>query len=201
MKQTAYGVWDNAKLQTSGWTGGSATSRSALLKQEFLYEDVIGDRKWRIVSNRSISWATQRGWYVDLISPVDGPQGERINYQAGIIPGSGEVVFTSIVPTASDDPCMAGTAYRWIFILDSRTGGISDWTRFDVNEDGVFDIDDVKKITDPDNPDATSLVPYIGFTTDFGGSVSTGGSGTDVILLNERKLPGGPPRQSWRQLR
>lgn len=202
MKQTAYGVWDNAKLETNGWTGGSATSRSALLEQEFLYEDVIGDRKWRIVSNNSISWANQRGWYVDLISPEDGMQGERINYQAGIIPGSGEVVFTSIVPTASDDPCMAGSAYRWIFILDSRTGGISDWTRFDVNEDGVFDIDDVKKISDPNNPDGTaSLVPYIGFTTDFGGAVSTGGSGTDVTLLNERKLPGGPPRQSWRQLR
>ncbi|WP_200332810.1 PilC/PilY family type IV pilus protein [Thiocystis violacea] len=203
--QTAYGIWDNAKLQTASgnlsWSGGSATYRGALLKQEFLYEDVIGDRKWRVVSNNSISWATHRGWYVDLISPVDGAQGERINYQAGIIPGSGEAVFTSIVPTASDDPCMAGTAYRWIFILDSLTGGISDWTRFDVNEDGVFDIDDVKKITDPDNPDATSLVPYIGFTTDFGGAVSSGGSGTDVILLNERKLPGGPPRQSWRQLR
>ncbi|MBK1719525.1 pilus assembly protein [Thiocystis violacea] len=204
--QTAYGVWDNAKLKTEtdtlAWTGGSTTNRAALLEQEFLYEDVIGERKWRIVSNNTISWATHRGWYVDLISPVDGAQGERINYQAGIIPGSGEAVFTSIVPTASDDPCMAGTAYRWIFMLDSLTGGISDWTRFDVNEDGVFDIDDVKKIADPDDPDAdASLVPYIGFTTDFGGSVSTGGSGTDVILLNERKLPGGPPRQSWRQLR
>ena len=202
--QTAYGVWDTARLQgTEGgyaWSGGTSTARGELLQQEFFYEDVIGERKWRIVSDYTLDWNSKRGWFVDLVSPVDGEQGERINYQPSVIPGTGEVMFTSIVPTQADDPCMAGTAYRWIFVLDSQSGGISDWTRFDTNEDGVFDEQDVKRIVEDGETDP-ELVPYIGFTTDFGGSATPAGQDADVVILDERLMPGGPPRQSWRQLR
>jgi type IV pilus assembly protein PilY1 len=200
--QTVYGVWDKARLQKIGdsysWSEGASLAHGDLLEQTFLYEDVIGERKWRVVSNDTLDWEAKRGWFVDLVSPVDGEQGERIMYQPAVIPGSGEVMFTSIVPTEADDPCMAGTAYRWIFVLDLYSGGISDWTRFDTNEDGVFDQDDVKRIQEEGE---IELVPYTGFTTDIGGAATPAGQGLDVVILAERLIPGGPPRQSWRQLR
>lgn len=207
--QTAYGVWDNAKLQESGgsfsWVDGTSTGRAELAYRGFVFQELINSVEWRVVSGDTIDWSTQRGWYLDLLPPTGNAEGERVIDQPQIISSTGEALYTSIVPTGADDPCMAGTAYRWIFLLDALTGNFSEWTRFDV-DGGGFSETDLKTI---DLEDGEQIkVPFIGYKSGFGGGARTIGAGnTDVILDPsgedglQKLLDRGPPRHSWRQLR
>lgn len=204
--QSAYGIWDKATLTNGAWQGGwsNTTARSHLLAQQLRFQDTIttasdGSGEWRTVTDNNMDWETYRGWYFDLLSPDDGAQGERINYQASVNSATKTVRFTSIVPVESGDPCTPGSAHRWITEVDIMSGGISQWTRFDTNRDGKFNSDDTKV-------HGLIYVPYTSMKIGMGGvATSIEAGGNDEAILGELgeglRIPGGPPRQSWRQLR
>ncbi|MBK5964017.1 hypothetical protein CCR95_07930 [Thiocystis minor] len=155
--QTVYGIWDNSILgkdaddpTTTVWKGGAAiaTGRTPLLEQEIVNELALpndpDNHTWRVISQHPMEWGTRsspdhRGWFIDLISPVHGEEGERVVSRPQILSGNGQVLFTSIIPLESDDPCVVGGGDSWIFAVDLLTGGSSTGKTFDVTGEGTFD--------------------------------------------------------------
>lgn len=158
--QSVYGIWDNAILgndvvdpSRTVWEGGTAitTGRAELLEQEIINELELpndpDNNTWRVISQHSMEWGTrsspdQRGWFIDLISPVHDVEGERVVSRPQILSGNGQVLFTSVIPLESDDPCVVGGGNSWIFAVDLFTGGSSTGRTFDVNADNEFDEND-----------------------------------------------------------
>lgn len=69
----------------------------------------------RQLSNISINYATQRGWYVDLnLSP-----GERVTNDPQL--ASTALLFTTNIPSA--DPCVPGGS-SWFYTIDYENGGL-----------------------------------------------------------------------------
>ncbi|MBV5309218.1 PilC/PilY family type IV pilus protein [Chromatium okenii] len=161
--QSVYGIWDNAVLEKDPnnslqfvWDGGSVvTNRSSLLEQEILFElglpDDPEDYTWRVISQNPMDWEAspiKRGWFLDLISPENGEEGERVVTRPQILSGAGQVLFTSIIPIESDDPCTVGGGKSWVFAIDLFTGGSSTGKTFDINGDGEFNTEDMLIIRD-----------------------------------------------------
>ena len=230
--QSLYGIWDNQTVVIENdnpvWFGGSAippTDRNStspdypLLKQELLDEFEFGDDNewWRLVSQNPINWNIHRGWYVDLISPTKGEEGERVISTAQL--RSGKSLFTTLIPTASDDPCIPGGGTSWIVAVDMFTGGRSSEVSFDVNRDGEFDEADMLNIGTDEAPVYVSLS---GFQSGQGiikspaflnlgdnyeiYTAGTDGGDVEQAGQDDGNATGGPlqgllGRQGWRQLR
>ncbi|MBK1694432.1 hypothetical protein CKO09_06720 [Chromatium weissei] len=166
--QTVYGIWDNAILKKDPdhplqfiWddSGENITNgREALVEQTIDFETVLPndpkDNDWRIFSQNEINWGDdrthpdKRGWFVNLISPENGEEGERVATRPQILSGAGQVEFTSWVPIESDDPCTSGGGKSWVFAIDLFTGGAASGKTFDVNGDGEFNAEDTVIIRD-----------------------------------------------------
>src|SRR5205814_2029857 len=84
--QTMYGVFD----PNTGGPSDTVSGRTVLQQQTILVENSVSvpilqpDGKTinqtdnlRFVSQKKVNLATQRGWYLDLKSPVNGYEGER----------------------------------------------------------------------------------------------------------------------------
>ncbi|MBB1074533.1 hypothetical protein HUU62_08925 [Rhodoferax sp. 4810] len=148
--QSIYGIWDNASLQDGGlpdnssWHGGSAiASRSELLQQTIDYETTADNDPdsltWRVLSDHAIDWADKRGWFIDLISPENDSEGERVVTRPDILPYTTKIMFTSIIPQESNDPCQTGGGKSWVLVVDMYDGGSFNGPVFDVNKDDSFD--------------------------------------------------------------
>lgn len=164
--QSVYGIWDNSTLkkdpsnplQTVWDAGAVVTGRDALLEQTIDFESKLIDdpnkRIWRIFSQNEMNWGTdrthpdKRGWFVDLVSPVNGEEGERIATLPQILSDAGQVEFTSWIPVESDDPCVVGGGNSWVFSIDLFTGGAASAKTFDVNDDEKFNEADTVIIRD-----------------------------------------------------
>jgi type IV pilus assembly protein PilY1 len=195
--QSLYGVWDNgARI--------AQTDRSTLVQQTIVAEPSAGGSTWRVVSNNPINWSGNLGWYVDLISPVSGIQGERA-VSMPILRG-GRAIFTTLVP--SSDPCASGGT-SWIMEVDMVTGGRLDYSVFNVDKDTDTQFSNADMVT------VTGIgpVPVSGIQSDVGiiktpGIVSAGkveykyaGGSSGGIMVTPEKGDAGGGRQSWRQLR
>lgn len=82
--------------------------------------------------------AGKSGWYMDLISPVNGAEGERMvlpnQFQGSLLLG------TTRIPVATDVCNPSGRG--WIMAVDPFTGKPPVNVFFDLNGDGVFDDSD-----------------------------------------------------------
>lgn len=197
--QSLYGVWDNEATVT----------RSELTGQAILAEVSENDRNWRVTSKYPLDWALSKGWFLDLLSPNSGAEGERITSRALI--RHGRVIFTSVVPSLS--PCEAGGT-SWITELDMVTGAQTGDPIFDVDDNKRIDrgdvIDDLAVDLDGDGNDEaisapSSIQSEVGIINTpaviAAGSVehkyAAGSTGGLEVLLEDG---GGMGRQSWRQL-
>lgn len=197
--QSLYGIWDE----------GESVLRSDLTEQSILAEVNDSGRNWRITSKYALDWNTSKGWFLDLISPNRGQEGERIVSPALI--RHGRVIFTSVVPSLS--ACEAGGT-SWITELDLLTGAQTGKPVFDVDGDRSIDngdvIDDLALDLDGDGANE-SVSPPSAIQSEVGiinapAVVSTGqvehkyaaGStgGLEIVLEDG----GGLGRQSWRQI-
>jgi len=106
--QSLYGVLDNTVAGNVG--------RSNLVAQQ-IQTTVAGTRRSRTVTNNSVNFSTQRGWYVDL-AVAGTAVGERFTGDPEI---RGGVAFFPTFET-SGDRCRPG-AQNWIYGLDAITGG------------------------------------------------------------------------------
>lgn len=117
-------VGDNATLSTQTMYGvvddGSDDSllRSALQQQSIIYEGTVSGNRVRAVSANTVDYATQDGWYIDLLTPPSTQKGERM-ISAPLLFG-GRLIFQTVVPSLS--PCDYGGA-SWLMQVDPATGG------------------------------------------------------------------------------
>ncbi len=101
------------------------------------------------------------GWYIDLTSPVNGAEGERMvtpnQFQGSLLIG------TSRIPQAAD--VCNPTGRGWIMALDPFTGTNPASNFFDTNGDGKFDATDMVLVSLSDG--TTQKVPAggVGFSS------------------------------------
>jgi type IV pilus assembly protein PilY1 len=190
---------------------------ASLQKQEILYEITVSslDLDVRATTDTQVDYTSKDGWFMDLVSPVNGAEGERV-VSAPLL-RSGRIIFSTLIPAS--DPCgWGGTS--WLMEMDAVNGNRLDSSPFDINEDGNFDEQDILAIYDT-NGDGTinGDDSYVNNGVsgirkhDIGiiktpGVIDTGPnevkyvSGSSGALDMIRESSGDPTgRQSWRQIK
>jgi type IV pilus assembly protein PilY1 len=214
--QTFYGIFDP---NTGNASSDVISDRSKLTPQTIVYE---GSQQFtasdgtksttnvRAVSNTAVG--SSRGWYLDLISPVNHFEGEM--QVTDSVVDNGQVFFTTLIPNS--DPCSGG-GRSWLMVLNVFSGGRLDTAPFDLNADGNFNSSDYVTLSDGTKVPTSGLglndgigsKPAILSSNDTATSINGGGS--DLIVINSsngtptslKKNPGPRVvgRQSWRQVR
>ncbi|MCB1858088.1 MAG: pilus assembly protein PilY [Gammaproteobacteria bacterium] len=220
-----YGIWDDYSANNAGPVSGKAD----LLQQVITHEtitDVNGNSKlsdelgnltdnpfdWdlRVSTENSIDWTIHKGWYMDLKSPVNGWEGERVVSTPLLL--EERIVFSTLI--SSQDPCNFGGT-SWLMEISSIDGARLPVTPFDLNNDGVFNSDDYIEIevTDAQGNTVKKKVPVSGKRSKVGiiktpaviktntkeYKFTSGSSGEIEQTLESRSHRTG--RQSWRQVR
>lgn len=191
--QSFYGIRDTGSEISGG--------RSALQEQTILAEVSSNDKDLRVVSDEVVDYSSDRGWYIDLVSPVAGLEGER-SVANPVLRGD-RIIFTTLIPSSA--ACDFGGS-GWLMEMDAISGARLPFTVLDVNDDGQF--------TEEDFVDYNGNgVPVSGMRSSVGiiktpGIISAGereykyasGSTGEVAVITERSSGDGG-RKSWRELR
>ncbi|MGZ5001518.1 MAG: hypothetical protein ACXV7F_14605, partial [Methylomonas sp.] len=150
----------------------------------------------------------RRGWYLDLVSPVAGLQGEKVVSMP--ILRHGVIIFPTLIPNTA--VCTAGGT-SWLMELDQFSGARLAGTPIDLNGDGKVDANDMVMINGVAVA-ASGVKSQVGIV-DTPAVINcengidckyTSGSSANLWLVKEKApetvnptlLPG--RRQSWRQL-
>jgi len=134
--QSFYGLLDP---NTGTAATDKITGRAALTTQTIDHEVIGGSTTqgvsgdFRVVSQNAVA-GTSRGWYLDLVPPTGGAQGEMQVTDSLI--RNNHVIFTTLVPNS--DPCEFGGS-SWLMELNLLTGGRLDTTPWDLNNNGLFE--------------------------------------------------------------
>jgi len=219
--QSLYGIFDpNTNTATD-----TVSDRSLLQQQTILVEQsvtvptlqpdgttVTQTDNIRIVSQNKITLGSQRGWYLDLKSPVNGYEGERS--VSDPVLRNGQAIFTTVIPNS--DPCAYG-GKSWLMDVDALTGADLSYVAFDLNGDKNFNDTDTVTMTLPNG--STVKVPVSGWQIDMSTRSAVVTDGSIDRLINPspdgtcatnpdscgtkgvNQGPGATGRQSWRQLR
>ncbi|WP_168734325.1 pilus assembly protein [Pseudothauera nasutitermitis] len=206
--QSFYAIWDR-NTSTSMPVGRNLLRQQRILfESTYTFTDPDGEEieeGLRVTTDHAVNWASQRGWYIDLVSP-HGFEGERQVTESLV--RNGRLVFTTMIPSNSSDPCApAGTS--WIMEMNAVTGARLTYSPFDLDRDGQFSATDYVTVTIDGE---TFRVPATGRKTEGGHAqtptvVSADGrelkyvsstEGLEVIVENPGHLLTG--RQSWREL-
>lgn len=204
--QTFYGIRDDDSV---------VADRTQLQAQLIQFEERVAalNLDVRVTSETPVDYTTKQGWYMDLVSPNNGAEGERV-VSAPLLRG-GRIIFATLIPES--DPCGFGGS-SWLMELDAVNGRRLDNAPFDIDQDGDFDSDDLLATLDTNNDgviDGDDGVNISGIRKDDVGIISTPGvvstgnntevkyvSGTSGNLEVFFESAGDPiGRQSWRQLR
>lgn len=211
--QTYYGLHDDLSNAISG--------RSVLQEQTIDAEAAFLSFDVRVTSDNTVNYndssdptnnPLKKGWYMDLESPINGAEGERV-IAASILRGD-RIVFTTLIP--DKEPCEFG-GDSWLMELDGVTGARLNEIAFDLTNDGLFTTDDLVQLLDTDgdgdvDADDDKLIvsgkkskvgiiktPSVISTGDKEFKYSSGTTGgIDVTTESSGE---GLGRQSWRQLR
>ena len=189
--QAFYAIWDKPsaslpvpalQLQEQSITGGAR----------------INDQDYFYTTTNPVNWASQRGWFMELIYGGVA-EGERVIYPAQTT--EGRVVFVTAKIDAND-PCESSGSGRLVE-LDLLTGGMLNYEVLDTNGDGRINDDDQMVA----GVNIGGGLPGLPVIIDKGEAKSTQ---TKVILLStgqnvfidERasESPGISRRIMWRQL-
>lgn len=134
--QSWYGLIDSG----STGSGPLIASRDDLVEREILAEGAIGNFTARVIETGSAAdFIDKDGWYIDLQSPVNGAEGERM-----IVPNFFEdqvLVGTTRIPDASDVCRPSGRGF--VMAINPFTGARLTRTFFDISLDGNFDAADL----------------------------------------------------------
>ena len=198
--QSFYGIWDKARPSQP------TIARSSLLQQRILFQGRQGDSNFRVTSDNTIDWSRHNGWFINLGFGGNN-LGER-QVSDAVVRGN-KIIFNTLIPSA--DPCKIGGS-SWHMELDVFSGARLGFSPFDVNNDGVFDINDFINIAGEDRTlpasGRESTLGILSRPTILSGIAEQGGGytlltgvsgGTEVVRENPgpRGMPG---RQSWHPL-
>lgn len=177
-RQTFYGLLDNG-------TRIATTDRSELVEQTIT--NMTGN-VGRNVSENAVSYATKRGWFMDLPTSTERVIGTSLIR-------AGRAIFTTVIP--SIDPCdFGGTG--WLMEVDAKTGAQLPYSVFDTDGNGVVNDQDARRGGVPLSVGiAKQPVAIDGPTTAIKAM-----SGTSGNIQIERNRTFGTPlgRDSWREV-
>jgi type IV pilus assembly protein PilY1 len=206
--QTFYGILDN----NSGTVLGDVVVGRSVLREQRISDEIYGVEftdpdgntlEYNLRGTTKEALGTARGWYIDLVSPARGFEGEM--QVTDSVVRNGRVIFTTLIP--NPNVCEYGGT-SWLMELDVLTGGRLDNSPFDLNDDGEFNSDDFMELADGSRVPASGLQTSVGITPKP--AVLAGESaeykfmpGTSGEMQVVRENPGASDlrRQSWRQLR
>ena len=148
-----YAIWDRDNGNTV--TSVTTPRNSNTLQRQTITTQTAGTFGTetfdiRILSDTTVTWAavsgscgpdSSCGWYLDFDQAAD--LGEKI--VADPVLRGGYLFFVTIVPETS--VCSRGGS-SWFMVLDTQNGGRADEPVFDLNGDGVFDLNDQYDIDD-----------------------------------------------------
>lgn len=200
--QTFYGIRDNQSAVGSG--------RNSLQEQTILAEPATTDAagnvtgQARITSDTTVDYANKDGWYIDLVSPINGTQAEQVI--ANPLTRFERVIFTTFIPGVS--PCDRG-GESVIMELDAVSGARLENSVFDYNDDGIIDasdyVDDGSGNSVPGSgifiPPTIASPAVISAEDASKEYKQTSGIETDITTTQESTTGASVGRQSWRQIR
>ncbi|MBN8443117.1 MAG: hypothetical protein J0M28_15670 [Thauera sp.] len=203
--QSFYGIIDKCGRKATGGdcakaTDGAHVVRSELLRQTIEEEKMgtFGEASWdaRLLSDNKLT-DSQKGFYLDLISPAKGNQGERVVSMPLI--WDDRVIFVTQIPDS--DPCAYG-GESWIMEIDPKAGGRTTFAVFDMNADGHFDGGDSMDKTIVNGRKVPGGLAKTPATVSGGGATYKYTMGSAAVLgKTANKMSIGLGRQSWRQMR
>ncbi|MFW6357171.1 MAG: pilus assembly protein [bacterium] len=212
--QSFYGIRDT---RLSPYEPITYTSeRNEVLQQQVILTEkpAFSDSHVRVSSAYPVN-SNQDGWFLDLVSPVNGQEGERVVSNALIRRGKGNdlrVIFNTFIPSA--DVCDYGGS-SWLMEFNALSGATLKYSVFDINEDGAVNDEDYVPHTYVDADGNTVTVFVVSGKKSKVGSIKTpaivNAGGFEIIIESgvtgdlDTTLgihpAGSTGRQSWRQLR
>ncbi|MCY1524359.1 Type IV pilus biogenesis factor PilY1 [compost metagenome] len=190
--QTLYGIWDKK-------TKGEATTSTPTLARSNLQVQTISEQVLnasfsstnfdiRLLSQNTVDWTQQSGWYLDLKVDNGNLLGERIVDEMA---ARGQTLLLS-TRTPNSDVCQAGVD-GWSYGIDPYTGGRANFNVFDLNQNFVVDQGDAYSAAD-----GSKMVS--GYKTPAGGSTLSGNTrfNADGSPMNISFGPESTGRQTWR---
>lgn len=182
--QTWYGIIDR----------GAEVTKATLVQRSITAEGEINGFGARVIGTGGPEdLVGQNGWYMNLISPVNGAEGERM-----VVPNQllGQVlVGTTRIPDASD-PCVP-SGRGFVMAIDPFTGARLPQTFFDITRDGDFTdadklngqiVSGVGFYSSPNNPIFIENVMQVSLDDGTTRTMATQGTAATAI------------RQSWREI-
>jgi type IV pilus assembly protein PilY1 len=214
LDQSFYGILDCN-------TGTSSDIVSSGLQQQTIDSEVsvtIDNTQYnvRLTSNNPVDLqchnpsqaGDQRGWYMNLVSPVQGYQAEK--QVSRPLLRNGRIIFTTLIPDS--DPCSFG-GNSWLMELDALTGRRLQESPFDLKRDNQFSEEDMVQVTLPNG--TTDLIPASGLQSTVGIIPKPGilvdptnpveykytpGTSGNISVTVENPGANSYGRQAWRQL-
>lgn len=202
--QSIYGIWDTG--DPNGVSGRSQLQEQSIMTEgiytftddndtETTSDDTSVSNEYRITTSIPLE-ANDKGWYLDLVSPTNGEEGER--QVTDIVLRRGVLYFNTSIPEA--DTC-SPTGTSWLMAVNAENGNATHSSTFDYNQDGVYDDED--KVSD---------VIASGIKSDSNAApVILAGDNQDVVIGNDScdgtdsciegvNQGTGLGRQYWRQI-
>ena len=193
-----YGIWD----------AGSPVEFANLVQQEIYFETTKEGYEVRLVTDNDVNLSDANsypisGWYLNLVSPILGNQGERVVDRPLLV---GEhLVFTTLIP--SQDVCSFG-GDGWLMELNPFSGGRLPYSVFDLNGDNRFDENDyaidnnntTQQVSGKKSKEGIITTPSVINNGDKDYKLTSTSSGTiETTVEKGSGLSSG--RGSWRQVR
>lgn len=135
------GTYAQTCLNNLQTTSGESFSGGGGVNVRFISDNTITTWHWAAATGKM-------GWYIDLPE-----KGER--QVSSALLRAGRIIFVTITP--SEHPCSNGGT-SWLMELDAADGSALNLPAFDLNGDGIFDVNDLKTTTDASGNTVT-LVP------------------------------------------
>ncbi|MGC4027468.1 MAG: PilC/PilY family type IV pilus protein [Steroidobacteraceae bacterium] len=187
--QTWYGLKD---------TNTTISGRAALVSRAIQQEGVVASTPVRVIEEGTENQLdSSSGWYIDLISPVNGAEGERM-----VVPNRFQgvaLIGTTRIPEEGD-PCKPGGT-GWIMAINPFTGTRLTTTFFDVNGDGQFNSSDmicdssgclpvsgIGFASSPNNPIFVENIMQVGLDDGTTRTIRTQGSAVQATRMSWREL-------------
>lgn len=185
--QSMYGLIDqDSPINTAKSTGRTMLHTRTIASEEGTTPPI------RFFESASALGSGKSGWYIDLLDPTVGAEGERVIGTPQEV--AGQLRVSSGIP-GSDACTPAGGGF--IYVLDAFSGASTPYQAIDTNGDGRVDNDD--KSNGKTTGGIGADVGLVGDTTQTGDILSYGGSSNK---LGSVKVKDGAARGrvSWREI-
>jgi len=191
--------------------GSTTLTQQSILAEQTTNTTSGGANNNRVIGTTAVCWADDTcastsagsyGWYLDLVSPSSGRQGEKVIYNPVL--RNGVLVVNTTIPTvATGKTCQAFGLSGWTLALDPANGGRLPFEAFDTKGDGKFDeisYNSTQTATSGIALGAVGSPSFVSYKTHTFLVVNTGSGKASATPVN---LNGGPLayQLAWQELR